>query len=211
VDPALGVRLLAERDDADIAAVLSRMQADDAADAIADLPQERRLAIIELLPEDRRRKVLSVLRFNAQTAGGLMVPDCISVPATSTVAEALKAVKDTRNVEGIAATTAFLVDEEGRLIGAIPLASLVRTDLHTWTGGLAESRPAHVHPDTDFVDLALVMSDYNLAVVPVTDTEHRILGVVTVDDVLEAAIPADWRRRGPGSHAVSEPSASSEG
>jgi Mg/Co/Ni transporter MgtE len=186
------------------------MQADDAADAIADLPQARRLAIMELLSEDHRRKVLSLLSFNAETAGGLMMPDCISVPATSTVTEAMKAVKETRNVEGIAATTTFLVDKEGRLTGAIPVASLVRTDLDDCIAGFAEASPAHVHPDTDLVELALVMSDYNLAVLPVTDTEHRIVGVVTVDDVLEATVPAGWRRRGPGSHAVSEPSASSE-
>jgi len=210
VDPALQVRLLAERNDTEVAAVLARMQADDAADAIAELPQERRLAIIELLPEDRCSKVLALLGFNSGTAGGLMVPDCIALPASSTVAEALRVLRDTPNVEGVVTTTVYFVDEDGRLTGASPLASLVRADPDTSTDLFAETAPAHVHPDADLVELALVMSDYNLVLLPVTDVDHHLLGVVTVDDVLEATIPPDWRRRGSGSHPIAGPPRSSE-
>jgi Mg/Co/Ni transporter MgtE len=61
-------------------------------------------------------------------------------------------------------------------------------------------RPVRVHTDADVVELAIVMSDYNLVLLPVTDNKHRMLGVVTVDEVLETTIPDDWRRRGPTGH-----------
>jgi CBS domain-containing protein/sporulation protein YlmC with PRC-barrel domain len=210
VDPPLQTRLLTERDDAEIAAVLARMQADDAADAITDLPQERRLAIIGLLPDDHRRKVLTLLGFNSQTAGGLMAPECISVPEVFTVTEALAVLKESRGIEGVGATTLYAIDGDGRLTGASPLVTLVRADPAAPIGSVAEVNPVRVRPEVDVIEVALVMSDYNLTLVPVVDDQRRILGIVTVDDVLEATIPTDWRRRGPVTPGTQELSPSPE-
>lgn len=211
VEPDLQARLLAERSDADVAAVLTRMQADDAADAITDLPQERRLAIIDLLPEDRRRNVLALLGYNPQTAGGLMAPECIMVSPRLPVGQSLQALKDAQLIAGAAVTTIYVVDETGRLSGSVPLASVVRAPSTSAIDSITDVNPVHVHTDADVVELALIMSDYNLLIVPVTDADHRLLGVVTVDDVLETTIPADWRRRGPVVHARARLSDSSDG
>lgn len=210
IEPELQARLLDERDDAEIAAILTRMQADNAADAITDLPQDRRRAVIDLLPQDQQRKVFTLLGYNPQTAGGLMAPEYISISPRLTVGESLRVFTEAESITGAAATTLYVIDETGRLSGSAPVVSMVRAPSTSVIEDIAETNPVHVHSDADVVELAIIMSDYNLLLVPVTDADHRMLGVVTVDDVLEATIPADWRRRGPVVHARARLSGSPE-
>jgi len=94
LDEDEAARLLADRSDADIAGVLTKMRADDAADAIAELPQRRRQPVLDLLPAGQRTKVLTLLGFNQTSAGGLMGVDFITLPAMVTVAEALAKVAE---------------------------------------------------------------------------------------------------------------------
>jgi Mg/Co/Ni transporter MgtE len=89
----------------------------------------------------------------------------------------------------------YLVDERGQLAGAARLAALVQADPAGPVAGVADSDPVRVLADTDVVDVAVLMSDYNLITIPVVDGRQRILGLITVDDVLEATLPAEWRRR----------------
>src|SRR6202035_563891 len=92
LDEDRATRLLGARTDAEIAEVLARMRADDAADAIADLPQQRRQPVLDLLPAGQRTKVLTLMGFNPASAGGLMGVDSLAVPAATTAADALAAV-----------------------------------------------------------------------------------------------------------------------
>ena len=92
LDEDLATRLLGARTDAEIAEVLARMRADDAADAIAELPQRRRQPVLDLLPVGQRTKVLTLMGFNPTSAGGLMGVDFLAVPADVRVSEALAAV-----------------------------------------------------------------------------------------------------------------------
>jgi len=87
LDEDLATRLLGARTDEEIAAVLARMRADDAADAIAELPQRRRLAVLDLLPPGQRTKVLTLMGFNSASAGGLMGMDFIALPTMATVGD----------------------------------------------------------------------------------------------------------------------------
>jgi CBS domain-containing protein len=73
-----------------------------------------------------------------------------------------------------------------------------------------DSNPIQVAPDAELADIAVLMADYNLHAIPVVDDEDRVLGVVTVDDVLKATIPDDWRRREPGPRPVRQPSSSTD-
>ena len=92
LDEDLATRLLGARTDTEIAQVLSRMRADDAADAVAELPQRRRQPVLDLLPPGQRTKVLTLMGFNPSSAGGLMGMDFVAVPATAAVSEAIGAV-----------------------------------------------------------------------------------------------------------------------
>ena len=195
LDEDLATRLLGARTDAEIAGVLARMRADDAADAIAELPQPRRQPVLDLLPAAQRGKVLTLMGFNATSAGGLMGVDFVALPGRSTVAEALAQVRGQRDLQPEALTSVHAVDLDGVLRGVARLVTLVQADPADRVIDVADTDPVRVGADTDITDVAVLMTDYNLITIPVVDDARRLLGVITVDDVLEVAVPEDWRRR----------------
>ena len=87
------------------------------------------------------------------------------------------------------------LDERGRLCGVARLVSLVQADPDTPVSDIYDDDPVRVGADTDVVDVAVLMSDYNLITIPVVDERRKMIGVITVDDVLEVTLPDDWRRR----------------
>jgi CBS domain-containing protein len=188
-------RLLGARTDAEIAAVLARMRADDAADAIGDLPQRRRQNVLDLLPASQRAKVLTLLGYNPASAGGLMGMDYVAVPATASVADAIAAVAAAAGQQPEALTSVHALDGRGRLSGVAKLVTLVQAAGDAQLGDVCDDDPVRVRPDTDVVDVAVLMSDYNLVTIPVVDDRRKMIGVITVDDVLEVALPDSWRRR----------------
>jgi len=182
------------RTDAEAARLLSRMAADDAADLIMELDQERRMPILDLLSAPQQRKVRSLLSYNPETAGGLMSPDFLALPEQTTIAEVLSAIRlSTAPLETL--QVVFSLDEGGSVSGSAPLVSLIRSDPAELLSSVARAVSAHIHADWDLHAVVRKMSDFNLTVAPVMDGEHHsILGVVTVDDVLELLLPSGWRR-----------------
>jgi Mg/Co/Ni transporter MgtE len=195
LDEDLASRLLGARTDTDIAAVLARMRADDAADAIAELPQRRRQPVLDLLPPGQRTKVLTLMGFNPTSAGGLMGVDFLAVPQDVQVRAALEAVARSQSLQPEALTSVHALDERGRLCGVARLVALVQADPAACLRDVYDDDPVRVGADTDVVDVAVLMSDYNLITIPVVDDHRRMIGVITVDDVLEVTLPDDWRRR----------------
>ncbi len=188
-------RLLGARTDAEIAEVLTRMRADDAADAISELPQRRRQTVIDLLPPGQRTKVLTLMGFNPTSAGGLMGVEFLAVPADARVAEALAAVSGSRSLQPEALTSVHALDEHGRLCGVVKVVTLVQSDPAARLSDVYDDDPVRIGADTDVVDVAVLMSDYNLITIPVVDENRTMIGLITVDDVLEVTLPDDWRRR----------------
>jgi len=195
LDEDLASRLLGARTDAEIASVLARMRADDAADAISELPQARRKPVLDLLPPAVHAKVLTLMRFNPASAGGLMGVDFVTVPEDAQVAAAIAAVASAGNLEPQASTSVHAVDDDGRLCGVARLVTLVQAPPDVLLFEIYDDDPVRVGADTDVVDVAVLMSDYNLITIPVVDDLRRMIGLITVDDVLEVAVPEDWRRR----------------
>jgi Mg/Co/Ni transporter MgtE len=183
-----------------VADVIAHMRADDAADAIAELPQSRRSPILDLLPPGVRTKVVTLLGFNATSAGGIMGVEFLAVPEEATVEEALRRIRLAENIQPEALLTTHAVDEDERLCGTVSVIDLLHAESETPLTDIMDADPVRVTPDTDVVDVTILMSDYNLMTVPVVSPENQLLGVITVDDVLEVTIPDDWRRREPPPH-----------
>jgi CBS domain-containing protein len=182
------------RSDAEAARLLASMAPDDAADLITEVDQERRLPILNLLPEPQQRKVRSLLSYNPETAGGLMTPDFLCLPATSPVSEVLDAIRQS-TAPHEAIHVVFVAGDNGQVIGSATAIRLIQADPAATLGAVAVADPPHVHADWDLGATVRKMSDFNLTVAPVMDDEHStILGVVTVDDVLELLLPTGWRR-----------------
>jgi CBS domain-containing protein len=195
LDEDLAARLLGARTDEEIAAVVARMRADDAADAIAELPQRRRRPVLDLLPAGQRTKVLTLMGFSSGSAGGLMGVDFVALPARATVIEALARVRDSPLLQPEALTSVHAIDEDGSLRGVARLVTLIQADPADRVIDVSDTDPVRVGPDADITDVAVLMTDYNLITIPVVDDRCRLLGVITVDDVLEITLPEDWRRR----------------
>jgi CBS domain-containing protein len=195
LDEDLAARLLGARTDEEIAGVLARMRADDAADAIAELPQPRRQPVLDLLPPLQRAKVLTLMGFNSTSAGGLMGVDFIALPGVSSVGDALARVRESASLQPEALTSVHAVDRDGVLRGVARLVTLVQADPVATVIDVSDTDPVRVGADTDITDVAVLMTVYNLITIPVVDDARRLLGVITVDDVLEVAVPEDWRRR----------------
>jgi len=188
------VEFLRERSDAEAAAVLGRMASDDAADLLMELDQERRLPILGLMPPAKQAKVRRLLGHNPQTAGGMMNPDFISVPAGATVADALALVRGSSlGLQQIAIVC--VLDEKGKLIGTLSLAELVRAEARQKVAELLDDFAPSVALEADVPEVARLMSDYNLIAMPVLDGECRPVGIIAVDDVLELLVPEEWRWR----------------
>jgi CBS domain-containing protein len=188
------LEFIRERPDTQAAAVVARMAADDAADLIVEIDQERRGRILALLPATQRRQIEALLGYNPSTAGGLMSPDFISLAATDTVAYALEKVRSSKLGAGML-TTVYLLDGEGGLLGSVFVVSLVRAEADRALEEIAEREPVWAGTDADLPEVARMMTDYNLVMLPVLDGDERMVGVVTVDDVLELTLPSGWRRR----------------
>jgi Mg/Co/Ni transporter MgtE len=195
LDEDLATRLLGARTDREIAGVLARMRADDAADAIAELPQRRRQPVLDLLPPGPRAKVLTLMGYNPTSAGGLMGMDFVALPADASVAAAIEAVAAATTLQPEALTSVHALDTRGRLVGVSKLVGLIQADRAATLAAVCDDDPVRVGADTDAVDVAVLMSDYNLITVPVVDERRMMIGVITVDDVLEVTLPEDWRRR----------------
>jgi CBS domain-containing protein len=204
LDPDKAMRLLDAMPDDEVAALLGRMRADDAADAIADLRQKRRRRVLDLMPAPQRTKVITLMGFNPESAGGLMNVDFVSCAAPATAGTALALMAGARTLQPEALVKMHVLDEDKRLAGVVSVIDLLQADPGESVGALMDSDPVRVSAAADLTDIALLMADFNLYSIPVVDEHDRVLGVVTVDDVLEATIPEDWRRREPAPRPVRE-------
>ncbi len=194
------LEFLRGRSDEEAARLLSAMAPDDAVDLLTELDQERRLPILTRLPPATQAKLRALLSYNSETAGGLMNPDFISVPARATVAEALEAVKSS-TAPPEAAGVVFVTADDGSLEGTALLVDLLRANPAASVAVATRPDPATLAPDADIHEVVRTMTDFNLAVAPVLSDDGQMLGQITVDDVLELLLPTGWRRQyGMASH-----------
>ena len=188
-------RYIEQRSDEEAAAILAEMGPDDAADLIGELDQERRRPILQALPAPQQEKVRRLLTYHPETAGGMMGPDVVSLRDSATVSDALAAVRAAHDIGPQQSSSIVLVSEDGRLVGTIALSDVVSANSDAVLRDVATPVTARLRPETDLPNVALMMTDYNLSALPVVDAEDRVLGVVTVDDLLEAMLPPEWRLR----------------
>jgi CBS domain-containing protein/sporulation protein YlmC with PRC-barrel domain/flagellar motility protein MotE (MotC chaperone) len=206
LDPDKANKLLENMSDNDVAAVLSRMRADDAADALFELRQSRRRRVLELLPAGQRTKVITLMGFNPATAGGLMSVDVASCSVESTAQEAISILANSNTLQPEALLNMHVLNEADELVGVVPVIALLQSVPGTRVLEVADVDPVRVTPEADVTDIALLMTDYNLVTIPVVDAHDHVLGVVTFDDLLEATVPEEWRRREPAPHPIRETS-----
>ncbi len=185
---------LEDRPDEQVAEILSRMAPDDAADIVGELDEDRREPVLALLPVSHRVKVRALLGYDPAEAGGLMSPDFLMMRDSTAAGDALEAVRHSKIAPELL-TAVFVSAADGTLQGSIPVTALLRAEPGRRLEHLVKHESPCLRPDASFEELARLMADYNLTAIPVADERERMVGVVTVDDVLEAMLPRGWRRR----------------
>jgi Mg/Co/Ni transporter MgtE len=170
------------------------MAPDDAADIVGELDQDRRESVLALLPVSHRVKVRALLGYDPAEAGGLMSPDFILMGGNNSAGDALEAVRQSE-IPPELLTAVFVRSRQGSLEGSVAVTSLVRATPGQRLETLVKHEIPSLSPDASFEEVARLMADFNLTSIPVADEHGQMVGVVTVDDVLEAMLPRGWRRR----------------
>jgi len=179
-------RLLGELGPMALAGYISHMEPDDAADVIGMLEPEHAVIIQDLLPEDFRRDVVNLLRYPEDSAGGIMDPDVVRVRDTQTVAEALHAIRRyVRRVEMDEFYSVFVVDHHERVVGVIPNWRMLLAGESDLVADVMDTNVVVVRSEMDQEDIARLVRDHDLVTVPVVDEHNRLIGRVTVDDVVD--------------------------
>src|SRR5216684_826081 len=188
------VEFLRSMSNEEAAKVLERMAPDDAADLLGELDQERRKPVFDLMSPTAQHKLRKLLQYHPSSAGGMMSPDYVWVTRCATAAMALEAVRIDNKAPHQLLNTVFVTEEDGKLLGSVSTADLLRTDGARKVEEL-ELVNCRVTTGADVTDVTLTMADYNLIALAVTDAAGNLLGAVTADDVIEAIVPEEWRAR----------------
>jgi magnesium transporter len=169
-----------------LATVMARLPVDDMARLVAELPEERRTAVLALLPPDRSAELRKVQLYPAESAGRVMTTDFVALDAKMTAQEAIDHVRARGGVaDGESILYLYVVDDEARLRGVVPIRRLVTAAPDRHVAELMIPDPVNVRADADREHAAALVARYNLLALPVVDAEGRMLGVMTVDDVID--------------------------
>jgi len=201
LDPEHQAEFLKSRSNEEAARVLDRMAPDDAADILGHLDQERRLPVLNLMSANQQHKLRKLLQYHPTTAGGIMSPDYVWVDRGSTAEMAIEAVRVDDKSPHQLLNTVFVTESGGKFIGSASLADLVRADRSRNVEDL-KLVDCSIGAGADFADVVLMMADYNLIALAVVDSAGNLIGAISVDDLMEALVPEDWRNRAEASSGV---------
>jgi len=166
------------------AALLQELADDDAVDLLGELGPRDRDRMLAALPSAEAGGIRELLRYDEETAGGLMTTALVSVSTAATAAEAIAEIRvQGREVEDF--YEVFVVGRRGRLRGTVPLDDLILADPDDTVESLVVPAAATVSPDTDQEEVGRVMGRYNLVSIPVVNDEGSLLGRITFDDVID--------------------------
>ncbi len=202
--------VLEEMDDADrlalvsllegelVADVLSEMNPDDAADVLKEVGSEKAESLLSLMEDEEAQDVRRLMAYEDFSAGGMMTTDPVILAGDATVAQALAVLRQ-KDVSAASAAQVFvcrapLETPTGRLVGVVHMQQLLRKPPALSLAIVAEKETNAISADTPLNDVVRHLANYNLLAAPVVDEHDRLLGAVTVDDVLDHLLPSNWRR-----------------
>jgi len=196
MEPETQVEVLEDLDPARAADILEEMSPDDAADLVADLSDETREELLALMERDEAEELGELLAYPEDTAGGMMTTELVALPASLTCGQAIDRL---RELEPDAETIyyVYVTDDEDRLVGVLSLRDLIVARPEVSISEVMIPEPVTVGVLADEDEVAEIVAHYNLLAVPVVDPAGHLVGIVTVDDAMDAILPDAWRKRLP--------------
>lgn len=183
LDQSILVDILRDSAPKDIAELLKEMAPDDQADLLAQIPEDLSKEVLSLMSSTDSEDLEELMMYDPDTAGGIMVPLPFKMHEQDTVQDAINAIHEQKDAE--MAFYIYVVDDNDRLTGIISLRQLLMVSPKTILQNIMIKRLVTVHPETDQEEVARIISRYNFLALPVVDREHRLLGIVTVDDIID--------------------------
>ncbi|GAA3761700.1 CBS domain-containing protein [Microbacterium kribbense] len=191
------LHILDQLGDERAADILDAMEPDDAADVLGQLPENRLEKLLELMEPEEAEDVRALLKYGPDTAGGLMTSEPIVLPADATVAEALALIRRHELHPALAAAVFITLPPyetpTGRLLGTVHFQRMLRYPPHERLGAIIDDTVDPVPVTASAAEVARLLASYNLVSMPVVDPAHRLVGAVSIDDVLDYLLPDDWR------------------
>jgi CBS domain-containing protein len=191
------VRLVEELDQARLARVLDEMEADDAADLLAEFPASRQAELLGAMDPEEAEPVRRLLSYAPNTAGGLMTPEPIILGPQATVANALARVRDPDLPVPLASQVFVclppLETPTGRYLGVVGIQRLLREAPGKPVSRCVDEDWQAIDADASEREVAERLAAYDVVALPVIDPSKRLVGAVTIDDVLDRLLPPDWR------------------
>jgi magnesium transporter len=183
VDPKVQKAIVESLDSNRAAEIVEEMEPDAAADLLADLPEERTSEILLEMKPEERREMVELLEFGEKTAAGRMNTEYLAVNQNGTVHDAVETLRRFQGgVETV--STIYLVDDQGKLTGAVPLAKLVLASPDTPLKSLTQEPLIFTNAKAKEKDFAELFDKYNLLTLPVVDDNKKLTGVITSDDII---------------------------
>ena len=174
--------------------IIEEMPPDEAADVLSDLPMDKAKEILESIEKEEAEDIQELLSHEEDTAGGLMINEFIAyLPETKVKDAIMKFRRDAEEVETV--YYIYVIEANEKLIGAVSLRDLLLADPDARLTDIMETKLKTVTPDTDEMEVAEIISKYNLVALPVVDTEGFLLGIVTIDDVIDRILPPAAKRK----------------
>jgi len=196
------VEIIARLDQDRVADVLEEMDPDDAADLLAELPPEERERLLTLMEPAEAAPVRRLMMYAEGTAGSLMTSEPVILPPDATIAEALARVRDPKLTPALASQVYVCrppsATPTGRYLGIAHFQRLLREPPSDLVGAVTDDDIDPVRPDTPIAELTRHLATYNLVACPVVDDTDRLVGAVSVDDILDASLPENWRETAHG-------------
>jgi CBS domain-containing protein/sporulation protein YlmC with PRC-barrel domain len=196
VEPDFQADLLGHFSDEKVADVLEEMSPDEATDLLAELPDERREGLLKLMERDEAEEVRELLRYEEDTAGGLMTTEYVTVTPDLTAAQAIAELRK-QGEDAELLYYVYVTDAEEHLLGVFSLSDLIMAQPDTPVTQFMHKRIISVELDTEQDEIAQIVAKYNLLAVPVVDAEDHMHGIVTADDALDKVLPTSWKKRLP--------------
>jgi len=170
-------------DEGEVSEILDRMPPDEAADVVETLPEAQAEKLLDLMKEEESEEVQELLQYGESTAGGIMTPEFVAVHEDMTVAQALDHLRKSATPD----TTfyVYVVDGHDHLVGVVPLRRLITADPTTPVHAIRRTDVLSVSAETDQEEVARLVTKHNLLAMPVVSRDNRLLGTITVDDVID--------------------------
>jgi magnesium transporter len=183
LDHSTGAQLLEQIDKETITEVLQEMPYDDAVEIIRNMPEELAEEILNIMQDEHSEEIEQLLKYDEDTAGGIMSTEIFSLPEDLTVREAIEALQQAKDVEMV--FYLYVTDEHNHLVGVLSLRQLLIVPPSTKLKNLMTREVISVRTDIDQEEVAHLVAKYNILAVPVVDEENRLMGIITVDDVID--------------------------